>query len=104
MAKYEVSVTKVFGVALTNTATIEAKDLAEARDNAKHIDGWDEIYSSMTKDNLSDSYEFAEIAVNGRVMEDLVFSNHLLREAVEMNKIEPETGIDYSEEDGNEYI
>jgi len=91
MAKYEVSLTKVFGLAITNKATIEAESVADARDKAKDAGSytnasWDELYSSMTKDKLTDSYEIAEITVNGKVMEDTVFSNPLLREAVEMDK------------------
>jgi len=86
MDNYEVSVTKVFGVAVTHTATVQANDLAEAQDNAKDIVGWTEVYNSITQSNMSDSYEFAEIVVDGKVMEDTFFSNHLLREAVEINK------------------
>ena len=91
MAKYEVSLTKVFGLAITNKATIEAESVADARDKAKDAGSytnvsWDELYSSITKDKLTDSYEIAEITVNGKVMEDTFFSNPLLREAVEMDK------------------
>jgi len=87
MPKYEVEVTKVFGVAVTHTATIEAEDLAEATEEAKDIvEGWKERYNSITEKNMSDSYEFAEIVVDGKVMEDTFFSNKLLREAVEINK------------------
>ena len=93
MAKYEVSLTKVFGLAITNKTTIEAESVADARDKAKDAGSytnvsWDELYSSITKDKLTDSYEIAEITVNGKVMEDTFFSNHLLREAVEIAKEE----------------
>ena len=35
MPNYEVSLTKVFGVAITNKATIEAESVADAADKAK---------------------------------------------------------------------
>ena len=93
MAKYEVSLTKVFGLAITNKTTIEAESVADARDKAKDAGSytdvsWDELYNSVTKDKLTDSYEIAEITVNGKVMEDTFFSNHLLREAVFIDKEE----------------
>ena len=91
MDKYEVSLTKVFGLAITNKATIEATDIADARDKAKDAGSytdvsWDELYNSVTKDKFTDVYEIAEITVNGKVMEDMFFSNRLLREAVEINQ------------------
>ena len=91
MAKYDVSVTKVFGLAITNKATIEAENITDAVDKAKDAGSytdtsWDELYSSITQDKLTDAYEIAEITINGKVMEDIFFSNHLLREAVEINK------------------
>ena len=91
MTKYEVSLTKVFGLAITNTATIEAESVADARDKAKDAGSytdtsWHELYNSVTQDKLTDTYEIAEVTVDGRVMEDMFFSNHLLREAVEINK------------------
>ena len=91
MDKYEVSLTKVFGLAITNKATIEATDIADARDKAKDAGSytdvsWDELYNSVTKDKFTDAYEIAEITVNGKVMEDMFFSNRLLREAVEINQ------------------
>ena len=91
MPNYEVSLTKVFGVAITNKATIEAESVADAADKAKDAGSytdtsWDELYNSVTKDKFTDVYEIAEITVNGKVMEDTFFSNHLLNEAVEMDK------------------
>ena len=91
MPNYEVSLTKVFGVAITNKATIEAESVADAADKAKDAGSytdtsWDELYNSVTKDKFTDAYEIAEITVNGKVMEDTFFSNHLLNEAVEMDK------------------
>ena len=88
MDNYEVSVTKVFGVAVTHTATIQANDLAEAQDNAKDIVGWTEVYNSITQSNMSDSYEFAEIVIDGKVVEHTLFNNKLLNEAIEKNKNE----------------
>lgn len=88
MDNYEVSVTKVFGVAVTHTATIQANDLAEAQDNAKDIVGWTEVYNSITQSNMSDSYEFAEIVIDGKVVEHTLFNNKLLNEAIEINKNE----------------
>jgi len=91
MPNYEVSLTKVFGLAITNKATIEAESVADAADKAKDAGyytdtSWDELYNSVTKDKFTDVYEIAEITVNGKVMEDTFFSNHLLNEAVEMDK------------------
>ena len=88
MDNYEVSVTKVFGVAVTHTATIQANDLAEAQDNAKDIVGWTEVYNSITQSNMSDSYEFAEIVIDGKVVEHTLFNNKLLNEAIKINKNE----------------
>ena len=85
MPKYEVKITKVFGLAVTKMVTVEAENQSVAIDNAKNLD-WLPVYNSLTPSNLSDTYEIAKIAVNGKVVEDLVFSNHLLREAVELNK------------------
>ena len=85
MPKYEVKITKVFGLAVTKMVTVEAENQSVAIDNAKNLD-WLPVYNSLTPSNLSDTYEIAKIVVNGKVVEDLVFSNHLLREAVELNK------------------
>jgi len=85
MAKYEVEITKVFGLAVTKTVTVEAENQSVAVDNAKNLD-WLPVYKSITPNNLSDTYEIAEIAVDGKVVEDMFFSNRLLREAVELNK------------------
>lgn len=91
MPNYEVSLTKVFGVAITNKATIEAESVADAADKAKDAGSytdtsWDKLYGAVMKNKLTDVYEIAEITVNGKVMEDTFFSNPLLREAVEMDK------------------
>ena len=42
----------------------------------------------MTQNNLTDSYEFAEIAVDGEVIESTKFNAELLNEAVSMLKEE----------------
>ena len=90
MKTYEVSVTKVFGLAITNTAIIEAKNQYVARDKALDSGSytepsWEELYNAVTQDEFSDSYEIAKITVDGKVIEDKFFSHHLLREAVEQN-------------------
>ena len=79
------SITKVFGLAITKTVTVEAENQSVAVDNTKNLD-WLPVYKSITPSNLSDAYEIAEITVDGKVMEDTFFSNHLLREAIELNK------------------
>lgn len=91
MAKYKVSLTKVFGLALTNTTTIEAESVDDARDKAKDAGSytdisWDELYNSVTKDKFTDSYEIAEIIVDGQLVQNSMFSHELLNEAVELNK------------------
>ena len=87
MPKYKVEVTKVFGVAVTHTATIEAEDLTEAKEEAKDVvGGWRELYNSITEKNMSESYEFAEIVIDGKVVEHTLFNNELLNEAIEINK------------------
>ena len=85
MTKYKVEITKVFGLAVTKTVTVEAENQSIAVDNAKELD-WLPVYQSITPRNLSDDYEIAEITVDGKVIDDMFFSDHLLREAVEMNK------------------
>ena len=84
MAKYKVEITKVFGLAVTNTVTVEAENQSVAVDNAKELD-WLPVYNSIAPNNLSDTYEIAEITVDGKVVENIFFSNHLLREAIELN-------------------
>ena len=84
MTKYKVEITKVFGLAVTKTVTVEAENQSVAVDNAKELD-WLSVYQSITPSNLSDTYEIAKITVDGKVREDMFFSNHLLREAVELN-------------------
>jgi len=61
MAKYEVSLLKVFGLAITNKTTIEAESVAGARDKVKDAGSY----------------------VVGRFM---FFSNHIPREAAEINR------------------
>jgi len=85
MPKYEVKITKVFGLAVTKMVTVEAENQSVAVDDAKNLD-WLPVYNSLTPSNLSDTYEIAEITVDGKVIKDMFFSNHLLREAVELNK------------------
>tara|TARA_R110002020_G_scaffold216866_2_gene424679 strand:- start:562 stop:858 length:297 start_codon:yes stop_codon:yes gene_type:complete len=85
MAKHKVEITKVFGVAVTKTATIEAETIQEAVEKAKDSD-WLPIYNSITPSNLSDSYEFAEIVVDGVSAETMRFNNELLNDAVDMNR------------------
>jgi hypothetical protein len=85
MSKYQVSITKVFGVAVTKTVTVEAEDQAVAVDNAKDSD-WLPVYNSITPSNLSDAYEIAEVVVNGETIESTDFNDHLLDEAIRINK------------------
>ena len=87
MPNFDVTVIKVFGASAVNKITVEAKDKYEARELAKDAD-WTSIYNSMTQNNLTDSYEFAEIAVDGEVIESTKFNAELLNEAVSMLKEE----------------
>ena len=87
MPNFDVTVIKVFGASAVNTITIEATDKYEARELAKDAD-WTSIYNSMTQNNLTDSYEFAEIALDGEVIESTKFNAELLNEAVSMLKEE----------------
>ena len=41
----------------------------------------------MSADNLSDAYKFAEITVDGVPIEQTIFSDDLLNEAVEFQKL-----------------
>tara|TARA_Y100000296_G_scaffold82590_1_gene111988 strand:- start:867 stop:1139 length:273 start_codon:yes stop_codon:yes gene_type:complete len=85
MAKYEVEITKVFGLAITKKVLIEAKDMDGAIDEAKNTD-WKPVYDSITPNNMSDSYEIAEVYVNGNLVEDSIFSHELLNEAIILNR------------------
>ena len=85
MTKYKVEITKVFGLAVTKTVTVEAEDMDKAIDEAKNTD-WKPIYDSITPNNMSQSYDIAEILVDGKVQEVWFFSDPLLKEAVELNK------------------
>jgi len=91
MDKYEVSVTKVFGLAITNKTTVEAESIDDARDKAKDAGSytntsWEELYNSITPDSISDAYEIAEVYVNGNLVEDSIFSHELLNEAIILNR------------------
>ena len=85
MDKYEVEITKVFGLAVTKKVSIEAENIDEAIDEAKNTD-WKPVYDSITPSNMSQSYDIAEISVDGKVIEDVFFASHLLREAIDLNK------------------
>ena len=85
MDKYEVEITKVFGLAVTKKVSIEAENIDEAIDEAKNID-WKPVYDSITPSNMSQSYDIAEISVDGKVIEDVFFASRLLREAIDLNK------------------
>ena len=85
MDKYKIAITKVFGVAVTKTVTVEADGMEGAIDEAHNTD-WKPVYDSITPNNMSDSYEIAEIYVNGQLVQDSVFNNELINEAVVSNR------------------
>ena len=85
MAKYEVEITKVFGLAVTKTVTVEAENEFLAVDTAKDSD-WKPVYDSITPNNLSESYEIAEIVVNGKRVEHTFYNHELLNEAIDINR------------------
>jgi len=85
MPKYEVEITKVFGLAVTKKVSVEAENMNEAIDEAKNTD-WKPVYDSITPSNMSQSYDIAEISVDGKVIEDVFFASRLLREAIDLNK------------------
>ena len=85
MPEYEVEITKVFGLAVTKKVSVEAENIDEAIDEAKNID-WKPVYDSITPSNMSQSYEIAEVSVNGKTIKESVFSHELLNEAVELNR------------------
>lgn len=86
MPKFEVSLTRVFGACFVNTVTIEAEDKYEAKELAKDTD-WSKSLTEMSADNLSDAYKFAEITVDGVPIEQTMFGDDLLNEAVEFQKL-----------------
>ena len=85
MAKYEVEITKVFGLAVTKKVSVKAENIDEAIDEAKNTD-WKPVYDSITPSNMSQSYDIAEISVDGKIIEDVFFASRLLREAIDLNK------------------
>ena len=85
MDKYEVEITKVFGLAVTKKVSIKAENIDEAIDEAKNTD-WKPVYDSITPSNMSQSYDIAEISVDGKIIEDVFFASRLLREAIDLNK------------------
>ena len=86
MPKFTVELTRVFGACVINTVTVEAKDKYEAKELAKDTD-WSKSLTEMSADNLSDAYKFAEITVDGVPIEQTIFSDDLLNEAVEFQKL-----------------
>ena len=86
MAKYQVKVTKVFGACATLSGEVEAKDKYQARELAKELD-WSNVYEHITQDNLSESYQFAEIKVDDEVLGDCLFASNIVQEAFELQKI-----------------
>ena len=85
MSKYHVSITKVFGAAITNTITVEAEDKYEAKEKALDAN-WESVYNAITQNNMSDAYEIAEVTVNGETIVSTDFNDHLLDEAIRINK------------------
>jgi len=85
MSKYHVSITKVFGAAVTNTITVEAEDKYEAKEKALDAN-WEPAYTAITQDNMSDAYEIAEVVVDGETIVSTDFNDHLLDEAIRINK------------------
>jgi len=88
MSKYRVSITKVFGAAVTNTITVEAEDKYEAKEKALDAN-WEPAYwlpscsvvnvnSSRPSIHMSDAYEIAKVTVDGETMESTDFNDHLL--------------------------
>ena len=86
MAKYQVKVTKGLGACATLTGEVEAKDKYQAKELAKELD-WSNVYEHITQDNLSGSYQFAEIKVDDEVLEDCLFASNIVQEAFELQKI-----------------
>ena len=86
MAKFEVKLTRVFGACFVNTVTVEAEDKYKAKELAKDTD-WSKSLTEMSADNLSDSYKFAEITVDDVPIEQTMFGDDLLNEAVEFQKL-----------------
>ena len=85
MAKYEVTLEKVFGACIRRTITVEGENLEEAIDNAKD-DGstWATAYQNVTVDNLSDDYEWGSIIVDGEIIQYTNFGHDLLNDAIKM--------------------
>tara|TARA_Y100000310_G_scaffold331430_1_gene405009 strand:+ start:1120 stop:1395 length:276 start_codon:yes stop_codon:yes gene_type:complete len=90
MKNYHVSITKVFGAALTNTITVEAEDKYGAIERAINAN-WEPAYNSITQNNMSDSYVIAEVKVDGVKIESTPLNNHLLDEAMYVNSLREET-------------
>ena len=86
MAKFEVKLTRVFGACFVNTVTVEAEDKYKAKELAKDTD-WSKSLTEMSADNLSDEYKFAEVTIDGVPIEQTMFSDDLLNEAVEFQKL-----------------
>ena len=84
MSKYQVSITKVFGAAVTNTITVEAESTCEAKQKA--IDTNWEPYWESDDLTLSDSHEIAKVVVNGETIESTDFNDHLFDEAIRINR------------------
>ena len=85
MPKFTVELTRVFGACVINTVTVEAKDKYEAKELAKDTD-WSAILDNITPDNLSDEYKFAEIKVDGIPIEQTMYGDDLLNQAIELQK------------------
>ena len=85
MSKYHVSITKVFGAAVTDTITVEAENKYEAKEKALDAN-WESVYNAITQNNMSDAYEIAEVTVNGETIVSTDFNDHLLDEAIRINK------------------
>ena len=97
MAKYEVTLEKVFGACIRRTVTVEAENLEEAIDNAKDESGsevWQTAYKNLTVDNLSEEYEWGSIIVNGETIKDTTsgFGHDLLDDAVFWNALKMKEG------------
>ena len=87
MAKYEVTLEKVFGACIRRTITVEAENLEEAIDNAKDEGTvWETAYHNLTVDNLSEEYEWGSIVVDGETIQDTKFGHDLLNDAIQMQE------------------
>ena len=84
MSKYQVSITKVFGAAVTNTIIVEAESKCAAKQKA--IDTNWEPYWESDDLTLSDSHEIAKVVVDGETIESTDFNDHLLDEAIRLDE------------------